>query len=76
MAKGKGKPKTGTADKAPLKKEGVSTANNVPSATDMVEVVLLEAVKIGRFTYGVGRNIGLIKEHADNLILNNKAKQI
>lgn len=41
-----------------------------------VDVELLQAVKIGKFTYSAGRTIGLKKETADDLIKDNKAKQV
>lgn len=59
--------------------ETTTTNNENPeykSTVTYVEVELLQAVKIGKFTYSAGRTIGLKKETADDLIKDNKAKQV
>ena len=55
-----------------------TTENKTPGyvSTAYVDVELLQAVKIGKFTYRAGRTVGLTKETADDLIKENKAKKV
>ena len=64
--------------KKKTKKAVVKTENKTPGyvSTAYVDVELLQAVKIGKFTYRAGRTVGLTKETADDLIKENKAKKV
>ena len=55
-----------------------TTKNKTPGyvSTAYVDVELLQAVKIGKFTYRAGRTVGLLKDTADDLIKDNKAKKV
>lgn len=55
-----------------------TTENKTPNyvSTAYVDVELLQAVKIGKFTYRAGRTVGLLKDTADDLIKKNKAKKV
>ena len=74
MAKQKAK----TSVKPKAQKEENITQTETPEfvSSAYVDVELLQAVKIGKFTYSAGRTIGLKKETADDLIKDNKAKQV
>lgn len=66
------------ATKEKTKKSVTKTENKTPGyvSTAYVDVELLQAVKIGKFTYRAGRTVGLTKETADDLIKENKAKKV
>lgn len=66
------------ATKEKTKKSVTKTENKTPGyvSTAYVDVELLQAVKIGKFTYRAGRTVGLTKETADDLIKDNKAKKV
>ena len=64
--------------KEKTKKAVTKTENENPEyvSTAYVDVELLQAVKIGKFTYRAGRTVGLLKNTADDLIKDNKAKKV
>lgn len=66
------------ATKEKTKNVVIKTENKTPGyvSTAYVDVELLQAVKIGKFTYRAGRTVGLTKETADDLIKENKAKKV
>lgn len=66
------------ATKENTKNAVIKTENKTPGyvSTAYVDVELLQAVKIGKFTYRAGRTVGLTKETADDLIKENKAKKV